>query len=243
MVLKKEYTSKELLPLVKDFENRYNDVLDNIDISFLEDCCTSGIFFDIVPYLLTQFYVEYNLINNDHNIYIGVLNKLKEVMNLKKKSILEVGGGPIPTLARMISKETEKEVTVMDSNITIKNNNISNLNIYKRIFLPYTSIDEYDLIIAFMACGTSEFILRNCGNNNKDFFIGLCPCGKEGINYILETNLTNQRYIDGIIKYADKIVKECNMGELVIDRLDQQYSYPFPIIYNKRPKMITYKKR
>lgn len=243
MVINDNYTQKELLPLVKEYVEKYSDVLDEIDTNFLKNYCSSGKYFEIVPYLLTQFYVEYNIINEENNVYLGILKKMKEVFELKKKNILEVGGGPIPSLGRMIAKETDKEVTVIDPNITIKNNNIKNLKIVREMFLPYTDIKKYDLITAFMACGSSEFILHNCGKNNKDFFIALCPCGKDRMNYVLDTNLTNEKYIDGIIEYADKIVKKFNLGKLVIDKLDKQYIYPFPILYNKRPKMMTYKKR
>lgn len=243
MVINSEYTQEKLLPLVKEYEKKYSDVLDEVDNRFLEDCCTSGKYFEIVPYLLTQFYVEYNLINKDNNIYLGVLKKMKEVFELKKRNILEVGGGPIPSLGRMISKETNKDVTVMDPNITTKNNTIKNLNIIRRLFLPYTDISKYDLITAFMACGTSEIILHNCAENNKDFFIGICPCGKDGINGLLDTNISSDKYIEGVINLAEKKVKEYNMGELIIDKLDDNYSYPFPIIYNKRAKRITYQKR
>lgn len=243
MVISDKYTQKDLLPLVREYIERYNDVLDDIDTNFLENYCSSGKYFEIVPYLLTQFYVEFNIINKDNNVYLGILRKMKEAFELKKKNILEVGGGPIPSLGRMISKETEKLVTVIDPNITIKNNNNKNLNIVRKMFLPYTDISNYDLVVAFMACGTSEMILHNCAENNKDFFIGICPCGKDGINKLLDTNLSNKEYIDGVLELAEKKVKEYNMGKLIIDKLDDKYSYPFPIIYNKRPKMMTYEKR
>ena len=93
-----------------------------------------------------------------------------------------------------------------------------------------------------MACGSQESIICNCANNNKDFFIGLCPCGKDAVGSIYRRTFTNDEYINHLVELANEKINNNNLGVLVIDRLDDKYGYNYPILYNKRIKKISYKK-
>lgn len=241
MLLKEKYSRDCLTNYIDNFINIYEDVLDEYDIEFLREQCDLGIDFDVVPFMLNQFYNEYGLIDNNRNIYLAILKKLKEVFELKNKQILEVGGGPIPILGRLIADET-KNITVFDSNITHKNNDKKNLKIVSKYFTPITSLDNYDIVVSFMACGAQESIICNCANNNKDFFIGLCPCGKEAISNLYGRILSNDEYINKLVELANKKINNSDLGVLVIDRLDNRYGYDYPILYNKRIKRMSYKK-
>ena len=42
MVINDNYTQKELLPLVKEYVEKYSDVLDEIDTNFLKNYCSPG---------------------------------------------------------------------------------------------------------------------------------------------------------------------------------------------------------
>lgn len=241
MLLKEKMTRLDLLDYLYQFDERYGDALDNTEIRYIFDNCELGNHKDIVPYILNQFYSEFNLVDENKNIYISLLKKLKEDISLDKKRILEVGGGPTPQLGRLLAKEA-KEVTVMDTTISIKNNQLDNLHLEQQYFLPYTDISKYDLVVAFMVCGTAESIIYNCTKNDKDFFIGLCPCGRKAVMEIVNKKLTDQEYINGVIDLAKKRTKENNMGILKEDYLQDQPLYKFPIIYNKRCKIINYKR-
>lgn len=241
MLLKEKMTRFDLLDYLYQFDERYGDALDNTELRYIFDNCELGNHMDIVPYILNQFYSEFNLIEENKNIYISLLKKIKSIISLNKKRILEIGGGPTPQLGKLLAKEAS-EVTVMDTNLSIKNNQFSNLHLVQNYFLPYTDISQYDLVVAYMVCGATESIIYNCTNNNKDFIIGLCPCGREAVMEIINKDLTNQEYIEGVIELAKQKTKEKNMGTLKVDYLQDQPLYKFPIIYNKRCKKINYKR-
>lgn len=241
MLLKEEMIREELLDYLYQFGESYEDSLENTELRYIFKNCELGNYVDKVPYILTQFYSEYNLLDDDKNIYLYLLKKIKECFSIESKKILEVGGGPTPQLGKLLAKEAN-EVTVMDTNISIKNNKLNNLYLYHNYFLPFTDISKYDLVVAYMACGTAESIITNCAKNNKDFFIGLCPCGKDAMNEVMSNKLTSNQYINGIINYANKKVKENNLGILKIEEPNKGSLFEFPIIYNKRTKIIKYKR-
>lgn len=240
MLLKEEMSRQELLDYLYQFDKSYGDGLDNSEIRFIFKECELGNTMDIVPNILNQFYSEYNLIDDKKNIYHSVLKKLKDSFSLTEKNILEVGGGPVPILGRLIAKEA-KTITVMDTNISIKNS-LDNMFLKNSYFLPFTDIKEYDLVVSYMACGAFESIIHNCTKNNIDFFLGLCPCGKEAAEEVFNNNMTDDDYMDSIIEYASKRVKENDMGTLNIEYLEDQPLYTNPIIYNKRKKLIYIKR-
>lgn len=239
MLLKKEMSRSELLDYLYQFGETYGDALDNIDLRFIFDNCEQGNTKDEVPYLLNQFYSEYKLIDVNKNIYYSILKKLIDTVTIDDKRVLEVGGGPVPILGRLIAEKAEK-VTVMDSNVSIKNG-LDNMYLENKLFLNNTDINDYDLVVSFMACGASKSIIDNCTKHDTDFFIGLCPCGMT-IDKEFDPTITNKKYMDLIIDYAKRKVMDNNMGTLEIDKLEDQPFYNSPIIYNKRKKLI-YKKR
>lgn len=241
MLLKKEMERRELLDYLYQFEERYGDALDNTELRYIFKNCELGNYVNMVPYILAQFYSEFDLVEENKNIYISLLKKIKKSFDIKNRSIVEIGGGPTPQLGKLLASEA-KNVTVMDTNISLRNNKIDNLYLEQYYFLPFTDISKYDLVISYMACGTSESIICNCTNNNKDFFIGLCPCGVDSMNEVMNSNISENEYLNKIIKLAKKKVQENNMGILKIDNIKEQPEYDLPIIYNKRIKVMKYKK-
>ena len=241
MLLKEKMSRQELLYYLYQFEERYGDALDNEELKYIFKNCELGNHLDEVPYILTQFYSEFDLLDDNKNIYLYLLKKIKENFNIEKKRILEVGGGPTPQLGKLLAKEAS-EVIVMDTNLSIKNNKLKNLYLNQQYFLPFTDISKYDLIISYMACGAAESIICNCANNNKDFFIGLCPCGRNVMNEVMNNNLNNKQYINRIINLANKKVNENEMGILKVEEPDDKSLNSFPIIYNKKTKIMKYKR-
>lgn len=249
MLLKKEMSRYDLLDYLYQFDELYGDGLDNTELRFIFKNCELGNYVDKVPYILTQFYTEFDLIREDKNIYLSVLKKIKENFCLEKKRILEVGGGPTPQLGRLLAKEA-KEVVVMDTSLSIKNNKLDNLFLEQQYFLPFTDISKYDLVVSYLACGAAESIISNCSKNNIDFFIGICPCSIEAINEVMNNNLSEKEYLNRIIKFAKLKTEQNNLGILIEDKLEDkledekedQNEYDFPIIYNKRIKSIKYKR-
>lgn len=241
MVLKRKMDRQELLSYLYQFDKLYGDGLDNTEIQYIFKNCELGNLLDSVPYILNQFYTEFDLLKDKDNIYLSLLKKIKNIFSLENKSILEVGGGPTPQLGKLLAKES-KEITVMDTALSIKNNNIPNLYLENHYFLPFTDISKYDLVVAYLACGAAESIICNCAKNNKDFFIGICPCSRDAVNEVINGNLTDTEYINGVIELARKKVNDNNMGVLKEEKLDDLPSYDFPIIYNKRVKKMQYKR-
>lgn len=226
MLFKKRMSKDELLLYYNDFKKKYKNVLNEEELIYIHENCELGNHDLFANYILNQFYVEFDLIEEEKNIYLNVLKKLKEVFSINGKRILEIGGGPIPQFAKLISNDVES-ITVMDPCITF-NNGKDNIHTERRYFTPFTDITNYDIIVALMACKTSESIIYNCMNNKKDFFIVFCPCLNEDLNKI--------------ISFANNMIAINNMGVLKEEELKEQPDFNNPILYNKRGKMMTYKR-
>ena len=76
MLLKEEMVREKLLDYLYQFGESYEDSLENTELRYIFKNCELGNYVDKVPYILTQFYSEYNLLDDDKNIYLYLLKKI-----------------------------------------------------------------------------------------------------------------------------------------------------------------------
>ena len=181
---------------------------------------------------LYQIYSELGIFPDDRNTYIAYFNKLIENFDIGK-NILDVASGYLPAFANIVAERQIQlgsgTVTICDPTLIIDKVKHTNMVMTKEIFTRSTDLSKYDLITSIMPCETTETLIKTACENNKDFFIALCPC--EPIN---QANYDDIPSFEKNTQLAKQLVKEYNMGELVVDYLDKSYSVNTPLIYNKR---------
>lgn len=186
-----------------------------------------------VSSILRQVLAETNLLEDRKNMYKGFINVLEENFDIDR-NIVEVAGGIIPSLAKIIAlKQKSGTITVYDPRVIVPDKCPDNLIVKRQSFNSKTQIPaNTQMIIGFMPCDATMDIIETACKNNIDFAISLCEGGeRKGYGYLE----TDEEWI-GMAKYiAERGMESTNMGTLATASLEE-YGNPYPIIYNKRKK-------
>ncbi len=182
--------------------------------------------YDIVRQVLT----ELNLLGDDKNMYLGFVKLLEEKFGLEK-NIVEVAGGIVPSLSKLIAlKQKTGKITIYDPRAIIPPQSPNNLVVKRQCFNKNTQIPDAKMIIGFMPCNATLDIIESACKNEIDFMVALCEGGERpGYGYIE----TDEEWI-GVAKYvAERGMRGTAMGTLEVSSLEK-YGNPYPVIYNKR---------
>lgn len=185
-----------------------------------------------IPNILLQLYDELGLLPDEINAYKAFVELLDSQFDIRNKNVVEIGGGNIPRLGKRIARIQDRgTVTIYDPNLYMKNTGYSNMKLIKRKFYPISNVDNADVLVGLLPCGSSSFIIKSAIKNNKDFMIALC----DSCNYL--------EYFDGyeedpewpinFIKKTSYKVEENNMGKLKVKYM-KEVGDRYPIIYNDR---------
>ena len=221
----------------------YEEYLDKYGKDIPKECLESmredvlcGFYGDYAPCYIMQFYDEYNLMKDEWNLYKLFIELIKHNHpDLSNKTVLDVGGGVVPSLGKRLAKDA-KHVIVVDYDIT-DTNNPNNLEVIKKRIEKASELPKADLVIGFFPCQATRFILEHAGNTNSDFMIGLCGCvHDDDLRFELMWNncfgLCAHEQEKRYLNYAKQMIEEHKLGELQID--DSSCVLPYPIIGNKR---------
>lgn len=231
-MLKKNITEEELKKKITEYlvlhENDYTEE----EIKQILSWYSSGMITDFSPELVRQLYAELDLMEPEHNLYLGFLNLIEQVHGINKR-ILEVGGGRIPSLGKYIAmRQQTGTITVYDPRLIIPSRiPYPNLILRKQRFDCSVSLENTDLIIGYMPEeATSDMIQRAC-ETKTDFVIALSDMLSEKDEYELDEIWTDWQC--NIIYDAAASVEKAGLGTLKTATLDK-YDNPYPIIYNHR---------
>ena len=84
-----------------------------------------------------------------------------------------------------------------------------------------------------MPCEATELIIEQACRNQKDFYVAMCGCTH--FDYIpWGMYVSSEMYQDHVIRKTEQLLKEYDNGELVIERLDDNYAIDYPILYNRK---------
>jgi len=184
--------------------------------------------------ILRQMYSELGLVEEKDNIYVGFLKILEENFDCNR-DIIEVGGGRIPSLAKLIAlKQKKGTITVYDPRLLTTKSPYPNMVLKKEKFTKDTSVREDQLVIAFMPCEATEPAVLAATKNKADFVIGLCEGGPHGDEY--DYFESEDEWLSSILYTARTQVEKNGLGELMVTDL-KEYNDPYPVIYNKRKKL------
>ena len=182
-------------------------------------------------YITLQLYDELGILPDSLNPYKAFSKFVNETFDIKNKSVIEIGGGNIPRLAKRIASMQELgTITVYDPRLYIKDK-LSNMKLIKRRFSSMNNVSSADLLIGLLPCGASSIIVKSAVRHNKDFMIVLCDSHNN-----LELFDQYNEDLDwpfSFIEDTRKIVDENNMGKLKVKYL-KEIGNNYPIIYNDR---------
>lgn len=188
------------------------------------------------PDILMQVYGELGIEPTmGKSFYNAHLSKIEEIFGLDK-NILDVASGMIPTFANKVAKrqlEIQKgTITIYEPLLLKTTPKYPNMTLHREYFTSETHIKEFDLLTGILACEATETIIESACKNKKDFYIAMCGCTHFKTVYPLIPVYADS-YQDYVISKAQKLLKEYDNGELVIDHLDGSYNLNYPIIYNR----------
>lgn len=186
----------------------------------------------MIPDLIREVYDNLDLLESEDNMYLAFIDLLDDKFQYKERSITEVGGGIIPSLAKRISsKQTTGKITVYDPRLSRREHSNDNFTLVREKFYSDTPVGDTDLLIGFMPCEATYNIIDSATRNNIDFMIALCEGGPHGDIFDFFEN--DQDWLNTILYLAERGVEDSNMGTLEKIYL-KDYHNPYPVIYNKR---------
>lgn len=169
-----------------------------------------------------------------YNVYKGFLEIVKKYHSLAQ-NICEIGTGFYPALSRDILKEQQQlhkgSITAIDPELIVPNH--SKIKKKKDVIENNTSMQGYDLLLAYMPCEATIPMITIASQHHLPYVLGMCGCIHDGSFkpfYPAEPQV--RRYQKSIINYAKNNLEE-NM-ELKIETLPEQYKVDFPILVKKR---------
>lgn len=226
-----QYNREYILDKVENFLRLYN-LYDGYEKSYIMSVLKKGKFPDTYSYeMVREVLDELNLIPAGYNIYEDYLKFIKEIHDISKLNVMEVGGGVIPRLGERINLEQNSgTITVYDPRLYKEDSNSKLILKRKKVNID-TNVDGIDLIIGLMPCKGAEDLLNVAIKNNIDFVLWLCEGGPHGDCYDYFEDEDEWRQC--MITIASRGVTDKQMGKLHIKMLPN-YSNTFPIIYNTR---------
>lgn len=188
----------------------------------------------VAPDILMQIYEELGVEHRIGTFYQEHFNRIKYRFGLDR-NILEIGSGKMPSFANKVAcyQQTIQKgtITLYEPLLIIDEPKYPNMTLHKENFTQDTIIKDYDLLVGIFPCETTRLIIEKACQNNKDFYIAMCGCVHNSMHIY---PMTRSIYRNSIINTAAKLVEENNMGELVIDKLPEDYEIDYPILHNKR---------
>lgn len=215
--------------LIKNYLEKYGKYYDELELLYLKDNLDTDTSLTLIPDVLRQILAELNLLKDEANVYKQFADLIQHIYGLDK-NIIEVGGGVIPSLSKIIAlRQKEGTITVYDPRI-IEENTLTNLILKKEIFTGKTKTTNTDLYIGFMPREATEVIIDRACLEKKDFIITLCSDGLNDEDSYYEDN---EELVHSIIYGAERKVLENDLGKLEKTYL-KSLGWEYPIIYNKR---------
>lgn len=229
-----QITAEECQGRVNAFLNAHLNDYTEREIKYIKNNAAvlpSGIKNPHFSSILTQIHDEVGLFTKEKSIYSDFLNLLEDHFDINR-NIIEVGSGPIPTLAKKIALHQKTgTITVYDPRLIVPALKPDNLIIKREVFRKETEIQNAQMIIGFMPCDATIAIIESATLNQLDFMVALCEGGSRRGYGWLETDEEWTGYIEYL---AERNMKSTAMGTLEKTKLYNDS--PYPVIYNKRRK-------
>ena len=236
-LVKDDITLEQLEELFKEYVELYHDDIPEDFLEYIEGDLSFGLNCDQAPCYVMQFYDEYNLMKDEYNLYKGFIELIKHNHpDLSNMTILDVGGGIVPSLGRRLAEEAKHVITI-DRYMTTKNNP-NNLEAISCEIENVNQLPKADMVIGFMPCEATKFIVEHAGKNNIDFLVELCGCihDEELRHYLMFDPYSEysirMEYAYRLNNYFKEKIKEYNLG--LYSEYGCSMNMPYKVLGNKR---------
>lgn len=221
----------EQIQKVEEFLKNYGHLYDPRELEYIRRNWQNSLNSKFNMDIIRQVHSELGLVSETDNIYCGFMKILEEHFGYDR-DIIEVGGGRIPSLAKLIAlKQKTGTITVYDPRLITTDSKIPNMTLKREYFTLDSPVDNNQLVMAFMPCDATEKALTAAAKNNADFLIGLCEGGPHGDEFDYFED--EEEWLGNILYTAKRLVEQHNLGDLVVTDL-KEFDDPYPVIYNKR---------
>ena len=235
--------TKQMKILFDSFLNKYSKNYDPYVLSYIKHFFWKEMGNNVNPPELLQVYSELGIYDLNDNPYQAHLNNLRKYFDIKC-NVLDIASGAMPAFANLLAKEQLKlgsgTVTIYEPSLVIDKAKYPNMSVSVETVedsgQPYgivvsqqlMDISDFELITGILPCEVTEDILKSACMYQKLFYVAMCGC----VHF--EYEIDYEYYQQYIIDTTKKYLEEFNNGELVIDRLENKYYIPYPILYNKK---------
>lgn len=223
--------TKQMKILFDSFLNKYSKNYDPYVLSYIKHFFWKEMGNNVNPPELLQVYSELGIYDLNDNPYQAHLNNLRKYFDIKC-NVLDIASGAMPAFANLLAKEQLKlgsgTVTIYEPSLVIDKAKYPNMRLNRKKFSSKIDISDFDLITGILPCEVTEDILKSACMYQKLFYVAMCGC----VHF--EYEIDYEYYQQYIIDTTKKYLEEFNNGELVIDRLENKYYIPYPILYNKK---------
>lgn len=217
---------------ISQFLDKYPDIFSELEKKYIMCYANEIEKGELIPDTIREVYDELDITPLDNNIYIGFINLLSSLHDIKDKNILEIGGGVLPRLGKRISATlNEGKIVVYDPRLSHYEKDTDKMKLVREKFRRGSEIGNTNLIVGLMPCEAAEIIIDTALDNNVDFVLALCEGGFHGDE--VDFYESPEEWISSMIKYAKREVEYRDMGKLKIKSMEQ-YGNPYPVIYNDR---------
>ena len=227
---------REIARLFKKFAKKYRHEYTDSAWEFIEENFWTYVYSNVCPDILMQIYTELGIESPNGNYYKEHAKRVQERFDIRC-SVLDIGSGKIPAFANTLAQEQLRigkgTITLYEPLLIETNPKHRNMTLHKEEFTSKTHIKEFNLITGIMPCEATELIIEQACSNQKDFYVAMCGCTH--FDYIpWGMYVSSEMYQDHVIRKTQQLLKEYDNGELVIERLDDNYAIDYPILYNRK---------
>lgn len=229
-------TRKEISEAYKAFLKQYKDKYRKYQVDIIKEDFWYYLGETEAPDIIMQIYSELGIVGDKGDFYDLHIKKILENFNIGCH-ITDVASGFFPSFANKLAQEQLKinkgTITLYEPLLVVDKPKFPNMTLKKECFTLNTDITSTDLVTSIFPCEITLPIIEQACRNQKDFYIAMCGCSHLKMGFHIVPPLVFQ---DHVMLETQKLLKEYDNGELVVDYLGDEYEFNFPILYNRKNK-------
>lgn len=220
----------ENLKKLEKFLEIYGSMYDKDCIDFIKSFFVNEEISYDVPCIVRQIYSALSLVPEEFDTFQGYLESIKKHFSLDQ-SILEIGSGRYPALARLIDLEQQKlgkgSITIYDEKLVTSN--LGNIIINRQLYKSGCEKNTHSLIIGTSPCEATELIIKESNRRKTNLYLSLCECIH---NFGYKRFFSVSSYHNYLYKLLIDTLEED--AEITVEYLDDRYNWDLPILIKKK---------
>lgn len=227
-------SKKEIYEAYKNFLNKYQDNYHKSQVRMIKEDFWYYLGETEAPDIIMQIYSELGINGKKGNFYDLHIKKIMENFDIGCH-ITDIASGFFPSFANKLAAEQLKlnkgNLTLYEPLLVIEQPKYSNMTLHKEYFTSETNIKNTDLVTSIFPCDVTLTLLQKACQSQKNFYIAMCGCSHLKMGFHIVPSIVFQDYVK---LEAEKLVKEYDNGELIVDSLGDEFEFNYPILYNRK---------